>query len=101
MDMEVGIKDRLLARRRLLLDRYLDELNRADVELETSDLEPVGKAADRYDADMLLRLGETDARALQEVADAISRFDAGNYGRCVMCKDEISASRLRALPSVA
>jgi RNA polymerase-binding transcription factor DksA len=101
MHLAHGIKDHLLARRRLLLARYRDELDRADVELETSDLEPVGRAADRYDAEMLLRLGDADARALQEVVDAIARFDAGNYGRCTVCMHEIGALRLCALPAVA
>jgi DnaK suppressor protein len=95
------IKDRLVARRRALLDRYLAELVRADEELDASDVEPVGHAADQYDAHLLLQLGEADARALGEVAAAIKRFDAGTYGRCVTCFREIDAKRLDALPAVA
>jgi DnaK suppressor protein len=101
MNTEPYIKDRLLARRRLLLDRYLDELDRADVALDTCDSEPVGRAAERYDAELLLRLGDADSRALQEVIDAIVRFEAGIYGQCVICAGEIGALRLRALPAVA
>ena len=36
---------------------------------------------------------------LDDVDDALRRLDAGGYGRCVKCGDEIGAERLEALPS--
>jgi DnaK suppressor protein len=38
--------------------------------------------------------GET----LQRVREALVRLDAGEYGYCAECDDEISAKRLKALP---
>ena len=101
MHIDSRIKDGLIARRRMLLDRYRDELDRADEELDAPDLERVGRAADRYDADVLLRLGDKDAGALQALARAIERVDQGTYGRCVSCQGTIAAQRLSVLPEVA
>ena len=101
MHFDQHIKDRLVARRRVLLDRYHDEISRADQVLDAPDVEPVGNAADCYDAHLLLVLGDADARALSEVAGAIERFDSGTYGRCVDCLRDIGARRIEALPAVA
>ncbi len=48
--------------------------------------------------------GEVDALAgtlretLQEIDDALTKFDAGTYGRCEDCGAEISDARLEAMP---
>ncbi|MGA0122490.1 MAG: TraR/DksA family transcriptional regulator [Gaiellales bacterium] len=39
--------------------------------------------------------------ALAEVREALGRIDAGSYGRCVDCDEEIPAKRLAALPASA
>jgi DnaK suppressor protein len=101
MHFDHRIKDALVERHRALQGRYRDEVVRADEELGSPDIERVGNAADRYDALVLLRLGDVDARALQEVAAAIERFDDGGYGRCVRCSRGIDPKRLKALPAVA
>ena len=101
MQFDGQVKDRLVARHRALLDRYLAELVHADEELAAADVERVGNAADRYDAQLMLRIGDADARALGEIKAAIERFDAGMYGRCVECFREIGVKRLNALPEVA
>lgn len=94
------VKERLLARRHALLDRYLDELDRATDEVAAADVERVGRAADQYDAHLLRLLGEADAHALREVSGAIERFDSGSYGKCVRCCHDIGARRLEALPAI-
>jgi DnaK suppressor protein len=49
--------------------------------------------------------GEVDALAgtlletLQEIEDALAKFDAGTYGRCESCGDAISEARLEAMPA--
>jgi DnaK suppressor protein len=101
MRLDHQIKDRLVARQRALTNRYLAELLRADEELGAPDLGRVGKAAARYDAQLLLTMGEADERALTEVAAAIRRFDAGDYGSCIQCGHDIGPKRLAVLPEVA
>jgi RNA polymerase-binding transcription factor DksA len=49
--------------------------------------------------------GEVDALAgtlletLQEIDDALAKFDAGTYGRCEQCGAQISEARLEAMPA--
>jgi RNA polymerase-binding transcription factor DksA len=49
--------------------------------------------------------GEVDALAtsllegLREVDDALAKFDAGTYGACESCGQEIGDARLEAMPS--
>ena len=45
-----------------------------------------------------LALIEIKTETLRRIDDALARLDAGLYGRCDSCGQEISRSRLRALP---
>ncbi len=89
------IKDRLLARRRKLLERYLEELDRAPV-LEHP--ERVASEAASYDDRMLRTLGPTDASFLRELTAAIARVEEGHYGTCVRCHRAIEPLRLESVP---
>jgi RNA polymerase-binding protein DksA len=40
-------------------------------------------------------------RTLQQVEEALSRFDNGDYGVCKTCGDPIDPARLKALPHAA
>lgn len=99
--MTSRIKQMLLAQRRQLMLRYRDEIERADAHLGERETETVDQASEEWEAAVLARLGETDARALEEVVAAIRRFDDGTYGRCRVCEQPISQRRLEALPTAA
>lgn len=93
------IRQRLLRQRSQLLARYRDELERADEELATREPEDVERATEQWDAEVLSRLGDADARALGEVVAALHRLDEGTYGICTSCSEEIGEARLDALPT--
>jgi DnaK suppressor protein len=44
-------------------------------------------------------LEERDQRLLQEIEGALDRLDAGEYGECERCGEQIGAARLKALPT--
>ncbi|MBX3155265.1 MAG: TraR/DksA family transcriptional regulator [Deltaproteobacteria bacterium] len=90
-----------MRRRRELLLRYRDELDRADEELSERQPEDVQRATELWDATVLAHLGESDARALLEVVQALRRLDTGDYGVCVTCGEDIAPARLDALPTAA
>lgn len=46
-------------------------------------------------------LDDHESRELREVEAALARLDAGSYGYCTACGEEISAARLAASPEVA
>jgi RNA polymerase-binding protein DksA len=49
------------------------------------------------DLTMLLSARKT----LEQIADALTRFDNGTYGLCTNCGREIDAARLKAIPYTA
>ncbi len=55
---------------------------------------------DNAEQQMTITLLESEGRTLVETADALARLDAGTYGRCEACDNEISTERLEALPYV-
>jgi DnaK suppressor protein len=44
-------------------------------------------------------LAGTLAETLQDIDDALAKFDAGTYGRCEDCGAEIADARLEAMPA--
>lgn len=45
-----------------------------------------------------LRLNGLDYLLLRQIAEALDRLDAGDYGVCLSCEEQIPAKRLNALP---
>lgn len=92
-------KAELQRRRRVLLETA----RRADAELDalrSADRDPEFEegAQTEHEAFTLARLGETQRRELQQIDAAIARLDAGEYGVCRDCGQEIDPRRLAALP---
>lgn len=48
--------------------------------------------------DVGFALLQMKTETLRRIEEALKRLDAGEYGSCVACEADISASRLRALP---
>jgi DnaK suppressor protein len=48
--------------------------------------------------DIALALVQMKLETLERIDAALEHVDAGQYGRCVECGDDIAAARLRALP---
>lgn len=88
-----------MRQRRQLLLRYRDELDRADEQLSARDAEEVERATEQWDATVVARLGETDARVLGDVVAALRRLENGTYGECLTCGEAIGEGRLDALPT--
>lgn len=55
-------------------------------------------ATDLYDREFSLELAEGERQRLYDLDDAIKRLDEGGYGRCELCREQISKSRLEAMP---
>jgi DnaK suppressor protein len=49
----------------------------------------------------LAEVGEVEQREISQIDAALARIDAGTYGVCVECGEEIEARRLEALPHAA
>ena len=61
-----------------------------------------GDFADRSSAaneqEISIQLKQTDAKLLRAIEDALGRVEAGTFGICIECEEEIAAARLKAVP---
>ena len=93
------LRAELQRRRRTLLETT----RRASAELDalrTAERDPEFEegAQTEHEQYTLARLGENQRRALAQIDAAIARVDAGDYGICRDCEQEIDPRRLAALP---
>ena len=93
---------KLKARRAELLAE--DELSEADRAPVTLDQESVGRLS-RIDAMQMQAMAMAQLRRRQAeraaIDAALDRIDAGEYGFCLQCGEEIAAARLEHNPAVA
>ena len=99
-DMNTETLRLLLQRRRGVI---LETARRADAELDAlrsaeRDPEFEEGAQTEHEAFTLSRLGEAQRREIQQIDAAIQRIDAGEYGICRDCGQDIDLRRLGALP---
>jgi len=94
-----AIRVELQRRRRTILETArraaaeLDSLRSAERDPEFEE----GARTD-HEALTLSRLGEAQRREVQQIDAALARLDAGEYGRCRECGQDIDPRRLAALP---
>jgi len=96
----------------LLLDRSKDlEIDLADLENETAGEgadrsgayssapgHPAELASDASEKAVMFGRMESQTGELAEVRDALERMEAGSFGRCDDCDEDIPLERLRAIP---
>ncbi len=90
--------------KRLLLDKQR-ELSSARSNAQAYALAAGGCEGDLIDqanadaeAELQIRLHQTDGRLLRAVEDALVRMRQGKYGICTVCQQPISVARLEAVP---
>ncbi len=93
-------RERLLARRRALLDHYHTMLELAEEE-QSPEIELVDAANEQWDLRILSLMSDADAHAVANVVAALQRLDAGCYGVCTDCGARIEPKRLQILPEAA
>jgi RNA polymerase-binding transcription factor len=50
------------------------------------------------EAELRIRLHQTDARLLRAIEEALGRIRQGTFGVCQICKQPVSKARLEAVP---
>ncbi len=88
----------LLERRESLQAEVNERLKagRSARKVEVGDM--LDDTADAVQGDIALSLIQMHSETLARVDHALGRLDAGQYGFCTECDDEISVQRLNALP---
>jgi len=60
--------------------------------------DPLGMASLTHDDEVVAAVVDTRARQLEEIDRALADMDAGRYGICRECSEEIAKARLKILP---
>lgn len=91
-----ALREQLAARLRALTQR----LENIEGDLGcTPDPDSEERAIELENEEVLERLDARGRRELQEIRAALTRIEAGTYGVCSKCGDEIGTKRLTALPT--
>ena len=90
-------RDALLAQKQQILKQLDEEFREGkesnlDEGMDTYDL-----ASEERTREINLILSDRDRDELQAIEDALERIEAGSYGICEMCEEEIAPERLEAL----
>ncbi|MGI6583245.1 MAG: TraR/DksA C4-type zinc finger protein [bacterium] len=67
-------------------------------ELSTYDNHPADVGSETYERSKDLGLRDNNRLLLAKVEEALQRIEAGTYGRCEICGQEIAPERLQAVP---
>jgi len=94
---------RILESRRSELERDLHaRVNRSRYSATSTEVGDVVDMAESAEVDLQEELGfalmQMKAETLVRTNDALRRLEAGTFGVCASCGDDISEARLRALP---
>lgn len=60
--------------------------------------DPNDRATQESDRSFELRIRDRERRLINKIKEALERIDAGTFGICEMCEEDISEARLKARP---
>jgi RNA polymerase-binding protein DksA len=98
------LKTALLEERKRVMHAidYLHEENPGSLEDETGDVAPDNHLGDMatatFDRELDYTLEENAEAVLAAIDAALARIEAGTYGKCQNCGQDISPERLEAIP---
>jgi RNA polymerase-binding protein DksA len=94
-----SLRERLLARRRAIMERVARTDN-ALGELDHSVPSEVEEEAQELNqARLVARLGQHGRAEIEAIDSAIARMEHGDYGSCEECEEPIDVERLEVLPT--
>lgn len=97
-------KKKLEEFRELLQDQMSQLLREADktvsemTDEKTNFPDPTDRASLESDRNFELRIRDRERRLIGKIREALDRIDAGEFGECEDCGDQISEARLKARP---
>jgi DnaK suppressor protein len=96
-----AIRARLLEQRAALVEDSKDAAgSRAPVQLDQTSVGRLSRMDAMQIQAMALAMEARRAEALRRIDQALARLDAGTYGECAVCGEEIAPKRLGLDPAV-
>jgi DnaK suppressor protein len=99
--MSQGKKEYYRALLNRKLEGLLDEANRTVsgmTDLDDNFPDPTDRASLESDRNFTLRIRDRERKLIIKIKEALERLEAGTYGICEACGEEISDKRLEARP---
>ncbi|MEX2504804.1 MAG: TraR/DksA C4-type zinc finger protein [Egicoccus sp.] len=96
-----GLRQELVDERATLVDQVADLDAEADVNNWREggfDDDPADAGSASFERETAQSLSNHARRLLSQIDDALRRMDAGTYGTCERCGNQIETARLEALP---
>ena len=91
-------KQRLLEEKQKLV-RSMNRNRQAEEEIQFENTEDEGDLASiSLNRDLLYNLHENGFQHFKSIQDALKRIEAGDYGECLRCGEDINEKRLTAAP---
>jgi DnaK suppressor protein len=91
-------KDLLMAERNSLIKKAAKTLNE-EATLDVNELpDEIDQASAEYNQSFIFRLRDREKYYLSKIDKALKKIDAGDFGVCEACGDDISSKRLEARP---
>lgn len=97
-------KNKLEEFRQLLQDQMDQLLREADktvsemTDEKTNFPDPTDRASLESDRNFELRIRDRERKLISKIREALDRIDAGEFGECEDCGDQIGEARLKARP---
>ena len=88
----------LLEKKREVEER-VEQLKNGDIHTNKDDLyDDVDAASVDTDHNLLFRIRGREAHLIKKINEALEQIDAGTYGVCAECGEDINVERLKARP---
>ena len=91
-------RDTLTTRKQQILKQLNEEVKEGKESNLEEGMDAYDLASEERTREINLILSDRDREKLQAIEDALERIEAGTYGICEMCEEEIAPERLEALP---
>ena len=81
------------------VEERVEQLKNGDIHTNKDDLyDDVDAASVDADHNLLFRIRGREAHLIKKINEALDQIDAGTYGICAECGEEINIERLKARP---
>ena len=90
---------RILLKKKSEVEERVEQLKRGDIHTNKDDLyDDIDAASVDADHNLLFRIRGRESHLIKKIDEALEQIDAGTYGICAECGEEINIERLKARP---
>lgn len=93
-----ALRHRLLEQRQEIVNMYKQDVRAGQESADDGTEDIVDRANNSYNRELMFSLSDGERGLLLQIEEALSRMNAGSYGRCINCGNSIHPLRLQAVP---